>query len=515
MLCNLIIVLDEHAPYTSHVISNGSSALSRTIHLAYNVDITFNNKIILRINTDESSMPLHLREEFTVVDLENSTSAFIEYLFSQMSDETDSSEHICITWADNLLQYAPLYKKIWDMHITYHAHYTYAEGYPRGVSPFFVSRKCVQLMRGIIHNTEDRSTQQYIHTLSRESLFSVMEMNINEFDIEMCLAKQDMRDLRMSLTGDTRRNFVIGKQLLENKLENPDEIYEMYYTSPQLFRGPPCYVYFQITNTIVPRSYVPLQINEGLEIASEEACISVDTFKVYVQKIVDFTPETTLCLGYNGEVLSHPHFCDILEIACKTCKEVYIETTGRGWRAHAEHSAWTQPWATHVTWIVSMDSNNPHTYQLIHNTDMDEVSSFIDFLISKVDSEKIFVEAVRMPENEDDLESFMTYWTDKGVHPIIKKYNDYCTSLPDKKVVDMSPIKRFACHHLARDLTVLLNGKITMCAQAMRPSHIVADLETQSMEEIWQANDVRFVDHVNNKFEDICGTCDEYYTVNT
>lgn len=517
MICNYVIILHYDAPYTFHVCNDGSSAFSRTMNIINTLSNNDSKKIIITIANKTSILPkFSVPQDFEKIEISNSTEELLQVLFSISLDskQTNLQTHTCITWADNMMQYSPLFNNIFQMHTKYRAHYSFCEGYPLGISPLYLSHSCLEMLLSIINPTNSDSNKKYSKTIDRNSIFSVLETKINDFDIEAYLSTKDMRELRLSLTGDTRRNFIISKKLLENNICNPDDIYNAFLENPELFRGVPNYVYMQITNTIFPCIYLNHNINKNLLTPNNQTNIDVNLFEEYIKKIYDLAPETTLCLGHNGEISMHPNIENIIKIATKYFSKVYLETSGKNWNFHCSSIWWNDDWVKKVVWIVSVDAYHPLTYKKIHGTDMTEVLSFINFLMKKADKNNIYIQATRMNENENDLELFMKHWTEQGLTPIIQKYNNHCGTLPNKKVVDLAPITRFPCYHLARDLVVLLNGHVVQCSQAQNSKHIIADLSTQNMEEVWKQNEKTYITQVKNNYPDICKSCDEYYTVN-
>jgi hypothetical protein len=81
---------------------------------------------------------------------------------------------------------------------------------------------------------------------------------------------------------------------------------------------------------------------------------------------------------------------------------------------------------------------------------MGEALAFAGELL-RLAPEKTHVQAVRVKENEEDIE---TFYVRKGVtrERDIQKYDSCAGLLPDRSVADLSPLKRFPCWHLKRDL---------------------------------------------------------------
>ena len=246
-----------------------------------------------------------------------------------------------------------------------------------------------------------------------------------------------------------------------------------------------------------------------------------DVFTKILKSIYSYAEDAVLCLGFLGEVALHPLIFDYITRAAEMFSKVYIETNGYEWEL--SHTCWnTIP--KNVSWIVYVDAFSEGVYSTIrklHHRDtysvedkFSKTKEFIDFLSTKTESANIFAQATRMPENEGELDNFCRHWKEKGINPIVQKYNNVCTLLPDKKVVDIAPIKRFACRHLERDIVIDIDGNVIMCFQDIYKKEIQGNIMNTAIEELWGKNEKHFTEQVKEKYLNICRSCDEYYTCN-
>jgi spiro-SPASM protein len=127
---------------------------------------------------------------------------------------------------------------------------------------------------------------------------------------------------------------------------------------------------------------------------------------------------------------------------------------------------------------------------------------------------KTWVQAVRMRENEDDLEAFYKSWKAKTENVIIQKYDSFSTFLPDRKVADLSPVKRFPCWHLKRDMAILLDGTVPLCREDLRREHVLGNAFGEELALIWDRGEELYLQHIAEKYPSLCASCDEYYTYN-
>jgi radical SAM protein with 4Fe4S-binding SPASM domain len=104
---------------------------------------------------------------------------------------------------------------------------------------------------------------------------------------------------------------------------------------------------------------------------------------------------------------------------------------------------------------------------------------------------------------------------DKVDYVVVDKYNSFCNILPDKKVADYRPYKRFLCKHLENSITVHMDGTVSICHQDIRKKYIIGDLKKQNLVDIFNNEFLLelFTKQNNNIFDsnELCKNCDEWY----
>lgn len=76
-------------------------------------------------------------------------------------------------------------------------------------------------------------------------------------------------------------------------------------------------------------------------------------------------------------------------------------------------------------------------------------------------------------------------------HVVIQRCNDYAGQLPDTRVVDYTPLQRFACRQATFGLMVLADGTVTPCQQDFNGAMAVGSLRGRDLLSLW--NDPKFV----------------------
>ena len=86
--------------------------------------------------------------------------------------------------------------------------------------------------------------------------------------------------------------------------------------------------------------------------------------------------------------------------------------------------------------------------------------------------------------------------------------------LPSRKVTDLTPLHRFPCWHLKRDVNVLLDGTVPVCREDLKGEHPLGNIFSDSFEQIWERGGEWYGRHIAEDYPRLCGDCDEYYTYN-
>jgi spiro-SPASM protein len=162
---------------------------------------------------------------------------------------------------------------------------------------------------------------------------------------------------------------------------------------------------------------------------------------------------------------------------------------------------------------VSLDSEDPGLYESLRGERRDEALATVQTLL-RLFPGRVYPQAVRMKENEEDLEGFYRHWKKEAGNVIIQKYDHFCGLLPDRRVTDLSPLKRFPCWHLKRDVSVLLDGRVPLCREDLEAENCLGNIFEESLEEIWRRGEPFYRRHLSTEYPPLCVQCDEYYTFN-
>ncbi len=496
--------------YAFEPVYGGKSAVQSALEYAETLP-NIEKIIILSTEGGKERFPRGVEDDVVIRE----TWTFQDVL-DEMLRRAGEADHLYYFYADCPLLSPALTEGLYRTHTTYYADYTFADGYPYGMTPEILKREMLQAVRKLAGDDP--------LPVERNSLFTVIQRDINAFDIETELAEKDMRMLRVSLTCDTGRNYLQVKRLMEtagNAGEaagvGGEDILRAVEKNPEYLRTLPAFIDFQISARC-PQAcpYCPYpEVRKDLLETEEE--MDLEDFSGMIGKIADFSGDAVIGIGYLGDPGTHSRVEDFVERVLRYPNlDLLIVTSGVGWRAESleriNAAAKSLPGGVErMTWIVSLDGWSERVYREHRGEGFAEALRFVKGL-GEIFPRTTYVQAVRMKSNEADLEDFYRNWKRELGNVIIQKYDSFSGFLPDRTVTDLSPVKRFPCWHIKRDLVVRLDGTVPQCKEDVQISRVLGNLIRDPLEKIWDRGGDIYGEHLRGDYSPMCEGCDEYYT---
>ncbi|GHV60722.1 spiro-SPASM protein [Spirochaetia bacterium] len=441
-------------------------------------------------------------------------------------------------WADCPFLDPVLAAAIAERHLKYAAEYSYADGWPYGFAPEILSPGTAGILAKIAG--EDESP------VERDSLFAVLQKDINAFDIETEISCLDLRSHRLSLSADSGRNLLLltrfaqaaagggaGDTGTASPIPAAADAAGIIASKPEILRTLPNFYPIQVSGAC-PQSCAicpyPQFVGDG-----PGGFMDPHQFESLLEKIIAFSGDAVIDLSLWGEISLHPRRLELVRLVLERPElSLIIETSGVGWKngdleaiagfAAAAGAANRQSPLPPLSWIVSLDTADPQRYREIRGPGFAEAVDCAKKLLALFPKDA-YVQAVRTAGAEDDIEKFYRSWKEAAPHGaaniIIQKYDDFCGALPRKQASDLSPVQRQPCWHLMRDLPVLLNGTVPLCREDLSVGRrILGNAFGDSLETIWERGAKFYEEQCMKagaggpKYSDSCAGCDEYYTYN-
>ena len=456
-------------------------------------------KLIDQLNNDKQL-------NFYIISHENWDSSL---LFSNMDVASRKEDHknIFYIYGDTPFLDPNLTKKIYSNHEEYSAQYSFSDGGPCGIVPEIIAVE----IAGALKVLSDKEKLP----INRDTIFTIIQRDINSFDIETHLTEKDLRMLRITLAADSKRNFMILENFDKAGIKGESRIINISNTEEEMLRTVPAFYAIQISGKCFQScSYCPYPIINLNHLNSTDF-MSFENYSLILDKIAGFSEDAVISLSLWGEPSSHP---DIEKIILKTLEyekfTLVIETSGIGWKNEtikivSEKAGNTKK----IIWILSLDSDNKEVYKALRGEGFEKAISMAEILTGYF-PETTYIQAVRMNENDAALEKFYKSWKAKGKKMIVQKYDNFCEYIPERKVTDISPLKRIPCWHLKRDVSILHDGTVPLCREDIENKNILGNIFSDSMEKIWDNGMKYYKEHLTQQYNEICRKCDEYYTYN-
>lgn len=419
-----------------------------------------------------------------------------------------------------------LAERLIALHRKYRAEYTYADGYPVGFAPEILSAR-------VLPNLAELAGR-YDTPAERDGLFAVIQKDINSYDIETELSPLDLRSYRLSPVCDTKRNFSAAEALFAEGCRSAEDAVRIVPERAELLRTVPAFLWVQVVEGCPQAcSYCPYPRMAG-DPRGKAGFMPPERFEALIAEAQALCDDLVVDLSLWGEPALHPDFKALAESVLKRQRfSLIVETSGIGWKPGVAQAVAAMG-GGRVHWIVSLDDLDDEGYRALRGDGRAEAEAFTRSLAALAPGQ-VNAQAVRMRGNEERLEGFYRGWKKDIEKVIIQKYDSFSGALPDLSVADLSPLERFPCRHLARDMAVLLDGSVPACKHCLVPAALSGgDASANAsanaplayaqvfgnafgpggLRAAWDAMGAWYRRHAEGAYPDCCERCDEYHTFN-
>jgi spiro-SPASM protein len=388
-----------------------------------------------------------------------------------------------------------------SLHREYRADYTFADGFPAGLAPEVLRPGILDVLSGWAAEKQG--------PVDRDTLFQLLSVDINRFDVETHLSPVDLRGRRLSLTADSRRNrLLLDRYAGDTTLELRAFLDRIEATGDRA-RTLPATLHVQITDGVlqIPQ-WSPLR-QFAPQALTTRGFLDRERWNRLLDEAVSWAGDLTVLPSFWGEPSLHPEIVGLLTDAlAKPGVKLCVETSGLGW---ANVDLTPVAGAAGLEWIIELDSDVPATYAALRGEGWAEAQGFTRRLV-ELSPGHVWPQTVRMGVNEPEMEAFHKRWKAEAGRVIIQKHNDFGGRLPRAKPSDLSPWKRHACWHLARDLAVFLDGTVVVCRDDFNRTQPLGNVWTDGFPAVWGRGVPLFARHLSNDWPEVCRNCDEWYT---
>ena len=471
------------------------------------------------------------KDKFSIVQKDDwNTAALIEEMARFASGS--SVKAVTLAFGDCPFLNRELTSRILKNHVEYLAEYTFADGFPQGFAPEVVDGGTLNILASLVKKDECGAAALPV---TKESLFSVIKTDINSFEIETVMAEKDWRMYRFDFSASSKASalscLALCKALPSVLEENADvdAVAKVASECAEVQHTVPAYYNIQISSLEKSRSIYnpysksPLKTSgmefgkfsallNSIEALSEEAVVGLGTFSDPLLN-PDFD-------SYCKEVLRHEGLSLLLETDAVNLLEPCVLEKAKELASFEDGKA-----VKRITWIVAVDAVSPGMYSLMHGLEKDD-GAFAKVLnavnvLGGLYKGRVFPQFTRMNANESELEQFYRYWHDKSSpsqgNVIIQKFDHACRFFSDERPADLSPLLRYPCWHIKRDMSIFGNGDVPLCRENgpfAKEGIAAGNVFEKPLDEIWNSFMPYVKEQIEKKYGGKCGNCDEYYTFN-
>lgn len=432
-----------------------------------------------------------------------STDSTLESFWKSVVEIGPVHGEVLLIQGDQPLLDLPMLHKMADLHQKYYAEYTFADAWPVGLSGEIIRGSVLSSLTALAVNRKENP--------DGASLFSMIQKDINQFDLETLVAPVDFRPWRLDFSLKNLEGWMLADTFRKSGAKNSDDLGSWIQEYEKDLRIIPAYIQIQVSQQCpqhcsycpYPEIYNPVT-DKGKNMTFQE-------FSSLLEKITAINPEAVISLSPWGEPALNPEIYSMIQaVGTIGSLKLLIETSGIGWdREKLEPLLNSQS----IQWIISLDSLDPDLYKTLRGKGQEQALSFIEFLEEK-QSEDIYVQIVRMKENEMELERIFPQFQNRKANLIVQKYDFFNGRLPQKKITDLSPVKRFPCWHNKRDLVILVDGRVPLCHEDLSSTMPLGNALKEDLQTIWNRGSSCYHQHLTKDYPEICRNCDEYYTYN-
>ncbi len=290
-------------PTAARPLAGGPSALQRSLAAARS--LPEEPRVVLL-----ASSPLEVGPDVRVVQRAAWTTSD---LLAELSAAGTGHADIIYYFADFPLLDLRITARMHANHRRYFAEYTFADGYPAGLAPEILRVDAVPRLAALAGGDPDLAGA----APGRETLFSVIQKDINAFDIETELAPKDQRLLRASLTADCERNALVVEALLARGATDAETLTAALEADPRILRTLPAFFNIQIVAACPQAcSFCPYPSVAG-DPRKLGGAMPVDRFEMLLDRIGDFARDAHVSISLWGEPALHPDIDRLVAAACR------------------------------------------------------------------------------------------------------------------------------------------------------------------------------------------------------
>ena len=429
-------------------------------------DGPFVTKAIEKLNTAFPEAVIHctgpvlvegIKPVVSVQNNQATRSSLAEHLANLGKEYKTENENFAICYGWYPLLDLSLSQELLSQHCRYLSHFGYSENIPTGFVPDFAS-------------SEFLSSLYHLSGPKPEDLRAFALKNINTYDVEIFYKDPDLRQYRLDFSTQSLRSQRLVEQCWQMRPNIKYEDLATYLQSePQLLRPYPSYFELELsTQTPLNPFYWPKRPSK-----KQAQFMDMAAIEKLIQDIEQngMLEDAVISLGGLGEPMEHPQFLKILEsfLGSRCIKRVYLETFGLDFNQEMLRSISKIDMCDKLHIIIRLSTLQKQRYNELYGADFGhqvyENIKLLEELEEKDRPFKLYVEMLRIQQNDDEITSFFDRFEKSAFEVILQKYNRYIDQLPEHRVANLTPLHQDFCWHLTRDFYLTVDARVAICKQ--------------------------------------------------
>ncbi|MFN3411026.1 MAG: radical SAM protein, partial [Exilispira sp.] len=376
--------------------------------------------------------------------------------------------------------------------------YYYGENFPEGIIAEVFKNSIIEQLIKI-----SKDSDQYHHN----AIFEILLRNISLFDIDLLEGFNYYLPYRISLSIEDYSSLPLIYYIMTGiKPYNIDDLKNLNFFNlrdlkPEDIKGklePKLIQEWDYIEKIlmdlenlytIPKTYI-IELSSKCnfscnfciskeELIRESEYLDKNRLFNFIDKNKNYLIDSKFIIGGFGEPFLHKDFNQIINYLSKN-NQIYIETNG-SFLTKDFFNNFDNP--ENIYLIISLDAIKEETYKALGKKMIFSLLlKTINELLEKY-PDNIYISFIRIPQNDDEIEEFYSYFQKYENNIIFRKFNSYSNKLENLEVADLTPVQRFPCYHLRREVFILSDGKIALCYSDFNGNLINLNIEDK-MEKI-------------------------------
>lgn len=391
-------------------------------------------------------------------------------------------------------------------HQRYVFDYTYPENLPDGLIPEIIDSG----MADFIRSTIPESVGFFQHSIA-----DLFRQDLSSYDCNIYITDSRLIQYRINFVPDTHNNTEVLCNIVKQagSEHTISSLEKWIMDNPSVIRQKPTYYEIEITTERESGDMF------AGKLINREGEMKPETFRLLLKEISRYSRDPSVSIGLYSEPFLHSSIQEIILIL-KEFPEIkfLFESRCLILETKAVEKALELPNVSVIFDLSFVQADMFSKYKKPINTlrPLPALSAVEAMIQGLPNRERVYVQSTRTTVNDQDLMKFYEKWKDFQDRIVIKKPDLFGGRLAQYRVINLSPVKRFACLHLKHDMCIFLDGTVPLCKQDCAGENPAGNIFKDGIENCWKALYPIYERQWKGEFQTptLCQGCDEWWVFN-